>query len=241
MPYQLGQYVRAHNRGIQARHIVGGASLALGSAKALYDRLPAMQFSKTQRISTAQIVRASHEAKNIDGTYNEFPMSHLASTFDIQLLNPIIQGTGAGNRTGRDVLIEYVDLRFDLSSTAVNSTDLYRLMVVWDTETRGATPAYADILSAAAGVISPVNFDNTHRFKVLYDSSAHNITSESSGLSFFRGVHVVVPVNKKAHYYNASNTGTVTDIDSGGLFLIDVCSQGVVNMAVQGRVVFRDV
>lgn len=241
MPYELGQYVRAHNRRHQGRQAVGGAAAALAAANRIYRELPGLPNFSRPSVSQTAIIRAAHERKNVDQSIVETPMGHGASVFDINLLNPLIQGTGAGNRTGRDVLIEELQLKFILSSTAVNSVDVYRFLVIWDTETRGASPAYADVFSAATAYNSPTNFDNTHRFKVLHDSGPVMLSTQSSGLSFFKGIVLDLKIGKRTHFYNSSNTATVADIDSGALFLVDTCYNGNVNMSVTSRVIFRDV
>jgi hypothetical protein len=242
MPYQLGQYVRRHNQRHQLRHLAGGAAMAVGAADRIYRSLPNIPTFQGRSSNTqTAIIRASHEAKNVDLALVENPMAHGASTCDITLLNPLIQGTGAGNRTGRDALLERIELRFLMSTTAVNSVDAYRILVFWDTETRGSLPAYADLFSAATSYDSPMNFDNTHRFKMLYDSGIKVISTQSSGLSGFQGLAVDLKVGKKTHYYNNSNTATVSDIDSGSLILVDMCYNGNVNLGGTSRLVFRDV
>jgi hypothetical protein len=240
MPYQLGQYVRAHNRRHQGRHVAAGLAAAMGAANQAYQSLPALPNFRPS-VSQTAVIRAAHERKNVDQSIAENPMAHGASTCDFNLLNPLIQGTGAGNRTGRDVLVEGLELRFLLSSTAVNTDDVYRYLVIWDTESRGALPAYADVFSAATSYNSPINFDNTHRFKVLLDTGPIFVSTQSSGLSFFKGIVHQIKIGKRTHYYNASNTATVADIDSGALILVDACYNGNTNMGVTARVIFRDV
>lgn len=196
------------------------------------------------------VMKISHEMKNTDTVLSE-PVSSL---FYSDVLNAMQQGSNANERTGRDAVIEYVQLQATvyLTSVAVSAQDLLRVMLVWDREARGAAFADTDLFSApGAGttMYSQLNFDNAHRFKILMDRT-YNVESTAIGLtgatSYVQnnGLRSVnsrkVKIGLKAHYFNTNN-GTIADIDSGALFLVLVSAQGNITWDGGIRVYFRDV
>jgi hypothetical protein len=251
MPYVLGQHVLAHNRrmrGNQAGALVRAAGgLMTGQlADRVYRSLPSFRAGPT----VAQVVRATHEPKNLDLFATGLSLS--STSYTPVLLNPIVQGTSGANRTGREVRLESVRLALNFQSNASQLTsDCIRITVFRDDECRGTAPGYyADVLQNGVfgqeALNSSFNFDNIQRrFKVLFDK---RITlNPSAGVTTAYGtVYALVMIEEKlgfkSHYYNASNAGTIADIDSGALYLCVTAlnASNVSGWNYDSRVIFRD-
>jgi hypothetical protein len=243
MTYQLGQYVRQHNRRHALQAAAGGALMALGSANKIYKSLPQFSGSFGASVPKAQaaIIRASHEPKQADVAISHFPVSSASGTFDIVYINPVVQGNTAFTRTGRDILVESVEVRGYAVTTAVTNVDLLRVVILWDNESRGAAPAYTDVYSTNLGIMSLYNLDNSHRFKILYDSGPLlvNSTAATNGM---RAITIPpIKIGRKVRYYNGGNAGTVADVDSGGMFLLTMSDTGAADFGANVRTMFRDV
>lgn len=251
MPYQLGEHVRRHNRNMAAaqqasalaRLVAGGGVAQL--ARRAYGALPSMTGP-----SVAQIVRATHEPKNLDLFATGLTVS--GTTYTAVLLNPIVQGTTGNNRSGREVRNEglRIALNFQSNQSQANA-DCVRITVVRDDECRGAAPGYyQDVLQNGVfgqeALNSSFNFDNIQRrFKVLFDKRITlNPAAGVSGTygTVFAPVLIEEKLGFKTHYYNNSNAGTIADIDSGALYLfitgLDATNASGWNYDT--RLIFRD-
>lgn len=94
------------------------------------------------------------------------------------LLNLIKTGSSNYQRVGRKVFMRSIYLRGELefSSPSEQKRGHYRLLVVYDSQTNGAAPTWADVIQAvdnAGGTTSEVwdglNLGNRDRFRVLID------------------------------------------------------------------------
>jgi hypothetical protein len=246
MPYQLGQHVRRHNNRMAVR---GALPLAAAAANAVYQRLPNMPNlpGRSEQKLVNLAIRAAHELKLLDNTFSHT----LGLTYTQDLLNGMVQGTGAYNRTGRIVVPDYleVNLIVQLGTANVNG-DLVRFTIYYDKECRGVAAGQADVLnsngSQEIAILSSLSSDNVPtRFKILYDEVITlNPNTIAAGAV---NAHLVcrrfkIPLSTRTHYYNAT-TGTVADIDSGSIYL-QACGFTGANFssyAAYTRYAFRDV
>lgn len=257
-PYDGFNRNRRYHRNMAGLAVGVGANLL----KRTYDRLTGppnvkRSLATQERRIVKKAVKAAHELKNADDTTISVTTSQTAQ---FVLLNSTVQGTSGFNRTGRDIIMALLDMRLLLllPETAGLSSDSIRTLVVYDTESRGAAPAAADIFQdATAGVrqcYSPVNMDNFgkgKRFRLLHDSlrsvdvyapivSGTTLTS----VPYPRNVQMRIKkkLTSRVHYFNGSNTGTISDIDSGALYFIALSVFGS-NVTIDGssRILFRDV
>lgn len=201
---------------------------------------PAKKYKTTTASIVKRAVKAAHELKNYDVSLTNAGNGVLMTSV---LLNPISQGSTAVQRTGRDVIIENVQISGFMQASAVNSADYIRTMLVWDKECRGAAFVAADLFEVATNnesATSPIKFDNIHRFKILADKKwvVESKTATQSGLTKFTLNH---KVGLKTHYYNTS-AGTIADIDSGSLYWVVCCANGAsLTDCYAARTTFRDV
>jgi len=185
------------------------------------------------------VVDAAHERKTI--ALQSFATAvGTGSTFT--LVNPLNQGTGATQRIGRDVVNDKINVRYAINGAAINTADMVRVLLVWDKETKGAAPVAADIFTnTTAGYmqVSSLNEDNLgNRFVVLMDN-LHAIQPPTTTSYPFIGCVKSVKVNKTTHYYN-TNVGTVTDIDSGSIYLVYTSYLGGCNIIYDIQTVYKD-
>jgi hypothetical protein len=197
------------------------------------------------------IVRATHEKKNLDTVSYNNTLSGTAYT--AFLLNSINQGTGANNRTGREVLLDSLRLSMLLYNASTQTGDLARVVVVQDKECRGSAAGTADVLQAStfgtAQLLSSHNFDNVPtRFKVLFDKTYRLVPTVSTSATNAAWnepfIHDVchIPLRGKTHFYNTSGNG-IGDIDSGSiyLFVFGYASAAESVFSLDSRLIYRDI
>jgi hypothetical protein len=214
------QLARRNRRDIGPRDVIEGARLA----HALYRSLPSFPTMGSRTTpSVAQIVRASHELKNISHTAG---LTCSITTATLILVNAAItQGTSASNRTGRKVIMEKLRLSMNFEVDPHNSYDYTRVIVFVDKESRGGLATISDLLtdtgSQEALILSSFNEDNKNRFRIVSDS-VHNLPqTNNTGGSWFGGIRhydITVPLKHKVDFYNTT-AGTIADIDQGALFV----------------------
>lgn len=128
----------------------------------------------------------------------------MSAGWNYLLLNGLSPGTGAGNRVGREVYMDYI--QWYLSS-------ITRFMIVYDRQSNGAVPSSTALTEDSTDQFSPWAYDGKDRFDILWDSQ-FDVTPEYSRIQ----VQKAMPVNRTA-YYNAGTAGTVADITTGALYL----------------------
>jgi hypothetical protein len=200
-------------------------------------------------MSSAAIIRASHEPKNLDQA-SSYSLSTTTGT--LVLLNAILQGSSGVNRTGRQVKLDHLRLNLAFNQTNQVPADFVRYIVLMDRESRGSAPAVGDVLTNTTfgiqAVLSSHNFDNVpSRFKILADEvliSNATVSTSSTNATWnepwnHRLIHI--PLKQTVHYYNTS-AGTIADIDSNALYLITwgQNSTNPTELYFDSRLVFRD-
>lgn len=161
-------------------------------------------------------------------------------------LNAVQNGPGLNQRIGRKITMR--SIKFDavfrapcaapttatgtgLSSTpSVTLTNFFRLVLVYDRQTNGASPQYYDVLApagtsgisgaTATAVESSNNLNNRSRFLTLFDKTyvVGNADIPQRRVSIYKKMNL--PVIYTA--VSSSNPNDVTTIQTGGLFLLCV-------------------
>lgn len=108
-------------------------------------------------------------------------------------LNAIAQGDGESNRDGRQVVVKSINIRGDVSQTAIQdqadarASTVVRLLLVKDKQTNGAQLNAEDVLLDTSGldVHSHRNLQYEQRFEVLWDKTIQLdfTTSQSDGVN----------------------------------------------------------
>lgn len=159
-------------------------------------------------------MRRRAEHKFFDSTVSET----IGTTLDINAISqPIIQGTGGGQRTGDN--ITYIDLtmvyRIDINSAAT-TTDV-RLIVVLDKQNNGVAPVIGDLLvnSNLTATYSAQQI-KAKRFTILLDE-IYNVTTGGIAAVTKRKV---IPLNATAAYNGTTDATASNGKNSMWMFAV---------------------
>lgn len=175
------------------------------------------------------------KAVDLDAATNNFD-----TTGTVTLLNGLLVGANSYNRIGRAVTMKSVLVRGLVRQYQVGATpawDFLRLALVYDKQSDGAAPTWSNVFSSVtkAGAVngdafSPVNLDNADRFVVLRDqqwkvdppggSTSVQNAQVSTDFKEFSFKWFVKLADLPAVYTATASTGNVSDIQSGGLFIL---------------------
>jgi len=143
----------------------------------------------------------------------------------VYCLNHMVQGNDVNQRDGRQITMKSIDLRCFVSV----SVGYTRLLLVYDKQTNGVAPDLDDVINQIGaagdgylkGHIAPRQLNNRERFTILWDKLIASVTGEIVQNSKDD------PTNFPSYYKACSlsttfggNAGDVTDILTGGLFLL---------------------
>ena len=161
--------------------------------------------------------------------------------------------------------MKYCLLDFDIFPTNANANDddYCRIAVVYDRQSNGAAPAYADIFLATdnagttvANSHAPFNHDNQYRFKVLYDEAFYLPMTDAGGDLTSNSIPYTVGMKqmnlkRKIHLQNlpvqfTGDTAAIASFATGSLYLVTIARLTPVatfSYSCNGhtRVVFSDV
>lgn len=169
-------------------------------------------------LDTALFVKGlvNAEFKNVDT--NSFVTAVAGGS--VILLNGTTQGDGQTNREGSSFKMTSLYLRYSTTANATASYNTYRVMLVMDRQSNGVAPGVTDIL-ATNTMDSPRNLDYVKRFKVLYDQ-VNNVGLNAKPQDFYS---FKLKLQTHVQCFQSSNTGTVSDITTNGLFLVILSDQ----------------
>lgn len=228
---------------------------------------PTMTFTRPvmggTRLPAATTARGAEiKAVDIAITNNDF-----SATGFVQPLNRITAGSSFFQRIGRR--IELQSVQYNLAIIPANGladgeypAEMLRMLLVYDRQTNGATPAIADILQStnSAGTVftnneSLLNLNNRDRFIIVRDLKLLSpVFTIQAGKIVFTGTAdqqnwktMITDFTRKVNglitQYKADSTpGAIGDIATGGLFLVTFGASPVASWTVDGsmRLRFRD-
>lgn len=189
-------------------------------------RLDAATKSKTTNISKAimtvnkKVDKLKSDVKNKSEYryYDTLNIGTISNTGAIFLLNGMNQGSNNAQREGTDMLIKHI--RVVLNYVVSDTTNLIRIMLIYDKQTNSTTPALSDVLDTT--IIPPVLAyrvdSNKERFTVLYDKLHSGVLNTDN---MQRVVKIHKRMNAKTLYNTLNSTGFV-GIQKGALFLLIV-------------------
>lgn len=161
----------------------------------------------------------------------------------IQQLCEIVQGTGEKERIGRKCTLKAIHWQgsVNLPSSAANTTDIVRIMVVQDTQANGAVFNPGDLLDGG-DVFSFRNLENSQRFRVLSDkrytlnsTGAANGNANENG-AIQRYIKGNLKVNIPLEY--SGTTGVITELRSNNVTVFAISEQGVATIDLHSRIRF---
>lgn len=174
------------------------------------------------------------------------------------LANPTL-GSDFNNRIGRKVLLKSVYVRGRVvTETASAGTEAFvpaqqtRMILFIDMQPNGAAPAVTDLLVEALPS-SQLNLNNRDRFKILTDRTycfdPYYVDSSTATETFASAPNQIYNVKKYKKLnlemiFNATNGGTIADINSGALYMFWIGSRASgatdANAIVSTRVRYAD-
>lgn len=181
---------------------------------------------------------SSKEYKFVDvsfGTTNASSAVISADASTFYLLNGLQLGTSAYQRIGNKIAMKscYWSLTFGINALNTIATSKsgtpqvpVRMMIVYDKQTNGTLPVVSDLLSNRVGITngtsraidvnSPNNLNNKDRFIVLCDKR-FVLSAQGTGS---RIVKKYKKLSTSVAYKSGATVGDVTDITSGGLYML---------------------
>lgn len=148
-----------------------------------------------------------------------------SSTPTVVVLYSPTPGSASTQRLGLNTSMNSFYLNAHIVKAEAATTTSCRLMVIWDRNPSGATPAANSILDTSvipAALVAPVNLAFSNRFKILIDER-FVITADNGA------VYVQRYLNLNHDMYTTKfkgSAGTVADIESGGLFIMTMSDEG---------------
>lgn len=195
----------------------------------------------------AALYRRGPEVKTVDVVVTNQVIN---TTGSIALLNGIAEGTSFNNRIGRRVSLKSLQISGTLddnsAGTPINDSSYYRMLVVYDRQNNGGTPALADILqdvdaagAATTTAFSGLNMNNSDRFKVLMDNRvfiandnttnpAQNLEVSIAALAAGSGevsIKRFIKLNGLETHYGTANAN-VAGCQTGAIWLVFLSSAG---------------
>lgn len=166
-------------------------------------------------------------------TYVSNPSLAGPDTWGVQnhLLNGIVQGTSAGQRVGNMIHLRHIWIRGVIRAGSVNSSLRVMLYYCKVQDLQRMIPAeLLTSLDATNGSMAPHNPNFIPlSAQVLYDKIFPlNIFGGSAQIAEIKSFNINLNLKNRITRYDNTNSGTVADIEQGGLFL---CAFSDVNEA----------
>lgn len=183
---------------------------------------PKVAFKVSKPVAAAAAAAAVARAAEFKFSDQNFTLS-VDTTGSTQLCDGLAAGTGVSDRQGREVILKSIQINAKAFATATTGTSqLARLLLVYDRQCNAAAPTLTQVLTAA-NTVAPRNLDNRHRFKILMDTVVclpNRVTATESGpllvpIRFYRKLRHPVE-------YNAVGDATITSINTGSLYLMSI-------------------
>lgn len=168
-------------------------------------------------------IASNEEKKNLDVPFTgvQAVVVFGQATAQRWLLNAANQGTTASTRAGRRITMKNMSWLFNISlaPTTTGASPL-RFLVVYDKQTNGAAPAATDVLVSDI-IGSPMNLNNSRRFKILVDEVYDGIGTQGPGSIMRKGFRDFTKGGRnqglEVEFKDASGNG-IADILTGSVY-----------------------
>lgn len=178
-------------------------------------------------------VDSAYDSDIDDGVVDVASALNFASAGSLSLLNGLETGTDIYQRLGRKIYMKMLLLKGWISGLATTTTDTFcRIMVVYDLTPNGAAFSKDDLLAniSLTGAVTNTglsfwNPNNRARFKILADecyACTQQTTAGGPGSPTVIALDLRIILEQET-VYNSLDTGTISDINSGALYLF-VCN-----------------
>nr|UOF76876.1 capsid protein [Cressdnaviricota sp.] len=182
------------------------------------------------------------EVKLIDGTAATPGANalNLNSTGQVTCVNLISSGSGFNNRIGRKIDLKSLHLTGLIAQTGTASTtnDYARICVIYDRQTNGVLPTYAEIFTnysqsstTASTSFSGLNPDNRERFVMLADqrlvlpaTPVSGVNGSVDALSTTFSINRFLKLNQTTMYKGDTSPSIIGDIATGAVYIVTIGS-----------------
>lgn len=158
----------------------------------------------------------------------------VSSTPSYILLNGLAQGDDSTNRDGNEVFISSLYIKGEI--TAADSSNLLRMLIIWDSQANSAAPTDAQLFYSPTAYpqLSMINYDYRKRFRVLSDEMF--VVDSDDPVTFFRRY---IKIGRKTQYVGSSSL--IAGITKGALYCVLVSDSGAAShplVTFQSRIHF---
>jgi len=182
--------------------------------------------------------RGRPELKSVDTVQGAAAVTQaLNATGTLTAVNLIRSGAGFNNRIGRRIEMKSLHLTgyVTQTGTATTTTDLGRIMVVYDRQPNGALPTINNILlqydqqgNTYTTPLSGINPDQRERYMVLMDErivlpavTVGGVTGSVDGVTKTFNINRFISLaGLKTQYSGESNPAAIGDISTGALYVL---------------------
>lgn len=185
-----------------------------GKKKVVRRRKKVTSSALVSRVQKLERKTAGVEYKYLDTTTASASLSQSPAL--VQLTN-MAQGDGVSQRSGDSITVVSILVKAVFTTQTAGDNNFIRCLLVQDRQTNGAIATIGDVLldaSAQDNIVSPLNLDNKHRFRVLADRY-FEVNDQGVNAALW---HEYKKCNIKIRY--DANAGDITDLSSNSLFLM---------------------
>lgn len=188
-----------------------------------------------------------YEIKSVDLAETAYSLNLATGTnAQVFLLNGVQEGNSESQRNGRKIWMKslYMNGFLEYTGTGVAETDYARIMIVYDRAPNAAAalPLYSDMFKhttqaqvTATDPLSNLNIDYKDRFTIIRDwrmmlpaTTAGGVTSTTVTLTGCEGtINKYIPLDLEVQYNSTSSPCTVSNINTGALYLVTQGSYAV--------------
>lgn len=157
------------------------------------------------------------EFKKVDVTNTSAVPS---TTWSTVLLNGVAQGDDNDQRNGRSLKCTSINVNGFLLKHNSAAQTIIRIALVYMARTESANPTLSHVFTTDNSVVSKYNVDHAGDYKILFDRTImlDGANKTMSKISIRRKLY--------NHMKFSGTGGTVSSIESGGLFLIYMSNEG---------------
>lgn len=179
--------------------------------------------NRTAKVASKALYIASKVARalNVERKYHDLSgqtTPALASP-SIEVLNAIAQGDTGSTRDGDQCKILSIQNRMTVKNNSANSM-YYRVIFILDKQGDSALPTLADVFETTTTPLSPLQMDNSRRYKVLKDFSGllapSGLDGDTKQIKFYHKFSD--KACPKVRY--SGSTGVVASIASNPIYMI---------------------
>lgn len=168
----------------------------------------------------------------------------------------LTSGTAPSTLVGRKMTLKNITIRGtitlpkdnDALLTGLSTSDVVRIMLVWDKQCNGAQAAVTDVISNANGIEGMRNMEKSQRFQIMKEwviPMNADMAFDSTGVQFVSsGGQKQFKFNKRCNiviHYDDTASSVIADVQDHNIFLMAISNSGAIRVSCQSRIRFMDV